>query len=93
MFGMKWCMFVNKGGQGGVILFVESISIFKSHLKKSLLKRFKSFKMMTLILFLTGFFRFFQSVSLVPNMLNYFDKTVFPMAAYVTWGHSRCLSL
>ena len=28
MFGMKWCMFVNKGGQGGVILFVESISIF-----------------------------------------------------------------
>ena len=27
MFGMKWCMFVNKGGQGGAILFVESISI------------------------------------------------------------------
>ena len=25
MFGMKCCMFVNKGGQGGVILFVESI--------------------------------------------------------------------
>ena len=27
MFGIKWCVFVNKGGQGGVILFVESISI------------------------------------------------------------------
>ena len=27
MFGMKWCVFVNKGGQSGVILFVESISI------------------------------------------------------------------
>ena len=25
---MKWCMFVNKGGQGGMILLVESISIF-----------------------------------------------------------------
>ena len=29
MFGMKWCVFVNKGGQGGVILFVESISILR----------------------------------------------------------------
>ena len=29
MFGMKWCMFVNKGGQGAVILFVESISILR----------------------------------------------------------------
>ena len=27
MFGMKWCVFENKGGQGGVILFVESIRI------------------------------------------------------------------
>ena len=27
MFGMKCCVFVNKGGQSGVILFVESISI------------------------------------------------------------------
>ena len=25
VFGMTWCMFVNKGGQGSVILFVESI--------------------------------------------------------------------
>ena len=25
MFGMRWCEFVNKGGQGSVILFVESI--------------------------------------------------------------------
>ena len=25
MFGMRWYMFVNKGGQGSVILFVESI--------------------------------------------------------------------
>ena len=23
---MKWCVFVNEGGQGGMILFVESIS-------------------------------------------------------------------
>ena len=29
MFGMKWCVFVKKGGQGGVILFVESISILR----------------------------------------------------------------
>ena len=29
MFGMKWCVFVNKGGQSGVILFVESISILR----------------------------------------------------------------
>ena len=29
MFGMKWCVFVNKGGQGGVILFIESISILR----------------------------------------------------------------
>ena len=24
---MKWCMFINKGGQGGVILFIDSVSI------------------------------------------------------------------
>ena len=29
MFGMKWCVFVSKGGQGGVILFIESISILR----------------------------------------------------------------
>ena len=29
MFGMKWCVFVNNGGQGGVILFVQSISILR----------------------------------------------------------------
>ena len=26
MFGMKWCVFVNKGGQSGVILLVKSIT-------------------------------------------------------------------
>ena len=25
MFGMWWCMFVNKGRLGGVILFIESV--------------------------------------------------------------------
>ena len=25
VFGMRWCVFVNKGGQGSAILFVESI--------------------------------------------------------------------
>ena len=28
VFGMQWSMFVNKGQQGGVILFVESIRFF-----------------------------------------------------------------
>ena len=27
MFGTRWCMFVNKVGQGGVILFIESVGI------------------------------------------------------------------
>ena len=25
VYGMRWCMFVSKGGQGSMILFVESI--------------------------------------------------------------------
>ena len=29
MFGMKWCVLVNKGGQVGVIFFIESINIFR----------------------------------------------------------------
>ena len=29
VFGMRWCMFVNKGGQGSVILFVESIDLLR----------------------------------------------------------------
>ena len=33
---MKWCVPVNKGGQGGVILFEESISILRQVIDKKL---------------------------------------------------------